>query len=122
MDKNQRIIQLRKALGMNQTQFGEHLGLTKVSISFIETGKRVLTESNRRAILREFNVNPKWLDYGEGNMFINFENTDQLTLFVAQVLQADDNDIRKKVIEAMSKLPPEHWHYIEEIIDTVKKQ
>lgn len=117
-----RIKQLRKTLGYTQEQFGKRIGLKKPTISLLENGAQKLSTQNRLAILREFNVNPDWLDNGEGEMFIQFKNTDELMQFVSEITEADDSDIRKRLLNALAQLPPEDWNVIEEIIDTVKKQ
>jgi hypothetical protein len=36
----------------------------------IETGKSSLTERNKKILIQELNINPKWLDEGLGNMFL----------------------------------------------------
>ena len=74
-----RIKALRKALKMNQTQFGEKLGLATTGISSIETGERVVQERHVKLILSAFpNVSEKWLRTGEGDMFANKSDVEQI--------------------------------------------
>ena len=35
----------------------------------IETGKAALSSRNKNILVQELNVNPDWLDSGEGEMF-----------------------------------------------------
>lgn len=120
MDISNRIVQLRKALGLNQEKFGERLGLTKISISAIETGKRRLTEQNRKAIIREFHVNPKWLDTGEGDMFTGLSgNKISLMQFVTDVLEAPEGDIRRVTLEVLSEIDRSDWDKVEAIVDRI---
>ena len=70
---NRRITELRKALSLTMEAFGKKLGVTKSSISNIESGRRGLTEQMILSICREFGVNEEWLRNGTGgpdNMFV----------------------------------------------------
>ncbi len=65
----ERLKQLRKELGMTQSQLSERLGIGKAALSMIETGKASLSSRNFNILIHEFNVNPEWLDSGRGKMF-----------------------------------------------------
>ncbi|MGN0007518.1 MAG: XRE family transcriptional regulator [Alistipes sp.] len=60
---------IRKALQMTQEQLAQQLGVGKTALSMIETGKSRLSERNKRILVQELNVNPDWLETGEGEMF-----------------------------------------------------
>ena len=64
-----RIREVRKALKMNQKDFGKRLGLTQVTLSMIEGGKSVLIDKNIKLICAAFNISEHWLRTGEGEMF-----------------------------------------------------
>lgn len=66
---HERLRDLRKALGLTQSELGEKVGIGGSAISKIEKGDRGLTETLLRAICREFNVNEEWLRHGSGEMF-----------------------------------------------------
>ncbi len=66
---NERIKLIRKQLGMTQEQLAQHLGIGKAALSMIETGKARLSNRNRNILVQELNVNPEWLDDGQGTMF-----------------------------------------------------
>ncbi len=66
---NGRIKLIRKQLGMTQEQLAQHLGIGKAALSMIETGKARLSNRNRNILIQELNVNPEWLDDGQGMMF-----------------------------------------------------
>ena len=65
----ERIKQLRKLKGLNQTEFGAKIGLSQRAVANIENGGNV-TERNFDAICREFKVNPDWLRDGVGEIFV----------------------------------------------------
>lgn len=63
-----RIKEIRLNRGFSQEEFGKRLGVTKSTISNIETGRFNLTDSMVKLICKEFNVDENWLRTGEGNM------------------------------------------------------
>ena len=65
----ERIKELRKALGLTQTKFGDRIGLKQNSVALIETG-RPTSDQTIFAICREFRVNEEWLRTGTGEMFV----------------------------------------------------
>ncbi len=67
----QRLRALRKKLGLNQTEFAKHLGITQTAYSMIENGYRPLAEKYIKVICSTFNVNQHWLTTGQGDMFLS---------------------------------------------------
>lgn len=65
---NKRIKQIRNALSLTQEQLGEVLGVKKSTLSMIETGKAALSNRNRQLLIQKLNINPSWLETGEGEM------------------------------------------------------
>ena len=61
-----RIRKIRKDLNMNQTEFGAELGATQKMVTTYETGAVLPDKSIRLLICEKFNVNPGWLETGEG--------------------------------------------------------
>ena len=60
-----RIKQVRKALHLNQTEFGLLVGVKGNTIANYEIGLRTPSEAVLFSICREFNVNNDWLRTGE---------------------------------------------------------
>ena len=65
----ERVKLIRKKLGMTQEQLAQRLGVGKTALSMIETGKSRLSTRNRNILVQELNVNPDWLDTGDGEIF-----------------------------------------------------
>lgn len=68
-EKKDRVIAIRKAAELNQTAFGAAIGLGQHAISHIEKGNNKLSPRNAELICQKFNVNPQWLETGEGEMY-----------------------------------------------------
>lgn len=66
---NERLKLIRRQLGWTQEQLAQRFGIGKAALSMIETGKAGLTARNRNILVQELNVNPDWLERGEGEMF-----------------------------------------------------
>lgn len=63
-----RIKELRKSLGLNQTEFGERLCIAQTTIAGYENGTRVPSDAIIKSICREYGVNETWLRTGAGDM------------------------------------------------------
>ena len=64
-----RVKLIRKELKMTQEQLAQRLGIGKAALSMIETGKCGLSTRNKNILVQDLNVNPAWIETGEGNMF-----------------------------------------------------
>lgn len=70
----QRIKNLRKELGLNQTEFAQRIGITQTSLSQIEGEKNGISYDVYKSIVNEFKVDPMWLMDGIGTMFASFDS------------------------------------------------
>ena len=100
---NERIRDLRKILGMNQTEFGNKIGLSQRAIASIEQGSNI-TERNFNAICKAFSVNPQWLRDGEGEMFV--ETREALIESVAEEFDLTSDET--ELIRTFLKLEPKY--------------
>lgn len=112
MTRGERVRMARKALGLTLEKFGEKIGLRKSSLSQVENGINELTESNIKAICREFNVNEDWLRTGAGgpeNMFIP---EDMRYVNTVGKLGNEQNEFKKFYFNMLMDLPDEYWDYL----------
>ena len=65
----ERFKMLRLSLKLSQEEFGRRLGVTKSTISNIETGRFNLTDSMIKLICSEFTLREQWLRTGNGEMY-----------------------------------------------------
>ena len=104
-----RIKKLRKTLGLSQQEFAERIGVKGGSIALYEIDAREPSERNKAGILKEFNVNPVWLDTGEGEMFLPLSESDEIIRFARSVTRAEDGDIRLEIMKLLARMTPEQW-------------
>lgn len=111
---NERIKELRKALGLTLEKFGERVGLKKSSLSQIENGVNGVTDQLFKSICREYNVNENWLRTGEGEMFVpastfnldefvKSKGASDLELEIVKAYFELDENVRDSIIELFKK-------------------
>lgn len=66
-----RIHKIRKALKMNQSEFGKKINVTQKSVSEMENGISTPSFETLKKMLLGYNVNIIWVINGNGNMFLN---------------------------------------------------
>lgn len=101
-DMISRIIKVRTDVGLNQAKFAERLNLDRSTISMCESGKRGFSKRTIADICEKFNVNPVWLETGEGEPY-NDVITPTMKLLKAEY-HLDDLDIQ--IIEKYLELSP----------------
>lgn len=88
----QRIKNLRKEVGLNQTDFATRIGITQTSLSQLEGEKNGISYDVFKAIVSEFNVNPVWLMDGVGAMYSNENAASISSGAIPLVVQVDKDD------------------------------
>lgn len=78
-----RIKHLRKALGLTQDEFANKLNVKRGAIANYEIGRNEPIDAVISLICREFNVNERWLRFGEGDMFVP-DPGDELDRYLAE--------------------------------------
>ena len=66
---NERIRLIRKNLRLTQTEFGRQIGCSQTAVAKYETGMVVPDAPIRMLICQKYNVNPVWLETGEGKPY-----------------------------------------------------
>ncbi|MBM6938495.1 helix-turn-helix transcriptional regulator [Pseudoflavonifractor phocaeensis] len=112
---DERIKELRKALGFTQQQFADHIGVKRNTVGQYEIGRNPPTDTVITLICREFGVSETWLRSGEGEMFVPKSRNEELFEFIAKVAEGPKNDIRAKLLTVMSRLTDEQWELLADI-------
>ena len=112
MTENERVKEVRKSLGLTQEKFGERVGLKKSAISQIESGVNGVTDQLRLGVFREFNVNEDWLRTGEGSMFSELDEDEEIAKFLGDIL-SDQPDFRRRLVSVLARMTPDEWALLE---------
>lgn len=112
---NERVKELRAALGLTQEEFGKRIGLAKSGISRIESGATGTTEQTLRSMVREFGASYLWLTTGAGSMFENGEEA-AVHVMIDRVM-AGENEHVKNLFKGLSDWTTEDWQQVDRLLD-----
>ena len=110
---NSRIKEVRKAKGLSQAAFGAPFGANRDMINNVENGRAAVSDIMVASICRTYDVNERWLRTGDGEMFIQISRDQEIMDFVADTMQDDEDNFRRRFLLALSRLPEERWEDIE---------
>lgn len=116
-----RIKCLRNSLKLSQTEFGESLGAGIGAIKNLEAGITTLKPAMADLICRLYNVDPVWLETGQGEMFRKLSRQEQIADFVGKALADDSGDFRTQLISVLAALDDVGWYKLEEAAKTIKE-
>ena len=113
---NERIKQLRKHLGLNQTDFGSKIGIKQTSIANYESGTRVPLDAVVASLCREFGVSEQWLRTGTGEMFPPRTRAQEIADFAADLLSDEPESTRSVVISYLMRWDADDWAAVTKIL------
>ena len=96
----ERFKMLRLSLKLSQEEFGRRLGVTKSTISNIETGRFNLTDSMIKLICSEFTLREQWLRTGNGEMYSEV-SIDEKYKRAAKAISDGDSDLDRIVRQTL---------------------
>lgn len=114
---NQRIKRVRVATGLTQDEFAAKLGYSsRGKITNIELGKTTPDDAFIRLVARTFGVSYDWLLTGEGEMLRPVTRDEEIAYYMGRILSDEDAAFQRRIISAMSKIPPEVWPELERFV------
>lgn len=120
---NTRIRELRNALNLTQTEFGERIGFSRPMVANLEgAGRAEIKEHTIHLICKEYKVNEHWLRTGEGEMFVPMSAEEELIEFTRDLLIGEKESFKNRLITALAKLSDEQWDMLEELIDEISQK
>lgn len=114
-DIRDRIGKVRDHFEKSQEEFGSILGVTKSTISLLETKKRDPSDRLVRDVCREFGVNEEWIRTGEGDMFGEMDSADITYNHFGYVMgngTAQKKAVLSALVEMVYSVPDDKWDYI----------
>lgn len=95
-----RIKQIREAAGVSQSEFAQKLNVSQAAVAQWEKGVKVPSASIVLLIAKEYGVNDKWLESGDGDMKRDFRDVQrEIALAMFQQLSDDDQKAVNDVLE-----------------------
>ena len=114
---NERIKELREALGLNQEEFGTRISVQRSTICGYELGNRTPRESTIASICREFNVNETWLRTGDGDMF----NEDDAGVELVTRAMLGQSENKKQLLRIIADMPDDLLDKMLDYLESKKK-
>ena len=102
-----RVRHIRLTEGLTAEKFGKRIGVTRATISAIETGKNRLTDQMVKSICREFGINEIWLRDGNGEMYAIESMSEKLKSYINQVMNSTADDEKIILALALARSTPE---------------
>lgn len=120
----ERIKEIRKVEGLNQTDFGSRLGLAQATIAGYENGLRAVSDAVILSICREFGISEKWLRTGEGEMRAPESRANELGRLVSRLMSDRPDSFRSALITTLLRLDPDgpEWDAIERIYNDISTE
>lgn len=103
-DINFRILELRKFLKLSQTDFGKGLGVSRGVIKNIDENNVEAKPLLIEQICKVYNVNHAWLLTGEGEMFQELSEDEELAQMFGAALGGDMDPRRKRAIKSIMEM------------------
>ena len=122
---NERVKMIRKSLSLSQEAFGAKLGVTGPGISKIESGDRNLTEQMMLSIIREFNVNEKWLRNGTGEIFAEVSSYEKAYNHFGYIMEnaaPSKKAALSVLLEMLYYVSDEQWELLMKQFEEIKKE
>ena len=115
---NERIAQVVQHSGLTKTAFAEKINVSASFVSLICKGGTNVSDRTINDICREFSVDPLWLRTGDGEMIRPMSRETQIHAYLSELMGGQRSPVEEALVSALSRIPSEHWHIIETIIDT----
>lgn len=106
---HERVLALRKHLGLSRAAFGEKLGVSGDVINNIERGRVELKDLLFSHMCSVYNVSEKWLKTGEGEMFTPLTQDEELEAWIGRIqFEAISGDkaakMKRRLITALKRI------------------
>lgn len=104
-----RIKYVRTHAGMNQTDFGAYLCVSKSAVQKWESGENAPTNAVITLMCQKTGVDEVWLRTGTGQPFPKKSRRDVIDEYIGQLSEGKRSDLEQLLIEFMAETSVEEW-------------
>lgn len=119
---NARIEAVRKHEGLTQEQFADRINLSRNYLWMLENGSRTPSDRTIKDICDKFGVREAWLREGEGEMFVQDTQSEQVAAFLADLTKDDSDTFKKRFVEMLAGLSPADWELLERMAEKLAQK
>lgn len=113
MKVNERILAVRKEMGLSQVEFGKRVGISGPAVAKLESGKNNASEAVVRMICSAFNVSYLWLTDGIGEMHEPVDTDDEMI----DKIMIHSSDFARQVMKDFARVADDKdWELLSEIM------
>lgn len=114
MTLGERIKKARRSLDLTQQKFADQIGTTQNNIASYEIGRREPSSAAINNICKTFSISEDWLRTGEGEMFIQRSEEDELKQAIDSMLHGRNPSFKRRLINVLASLDDDDWLVLEE--------
>ena len=114
-----RIKKVRSELGLNQSEFGKKISISRSAVWKIENGENAPSEQTLKLICKEFGISYIWLTEGIEPMYSELD-MDSMTRI--DDIMTGENEFAKNLFKEFAKLDDSEWKTLEKLIKNIAKE
>lgn len=123
---NDRIKEIIEKSGLKKVEFAEKIKVHQSHITKVISGERKPSDRLIDDICEKIKINGElinkdWIYTGKGNPTIKRTRKQEIGAFTNEVMDLPDENIKKRLIEALVKLDENDWNTIAKIADSLKE-
>lgn len=119
---NERIKKIIEELGLKKVDFANRLHISQPFASELCSGAKAPSDRTISDICREFGVREAWLRTGEGEMFVQDTQSEQVAAFLADLTKDDSDTFKKRFVEMLAGLSPADWELLERMAEKLTQK
>lgn len=116
MTIGERIRRVRLDANLTQQEFADALEIKRNTVATYESGATNPSDRIISSIVRLFGIRREWLMTGEGAMLRPVTKAEEIAQYIGHILADEDAAFQRRIIAAMSKIPPEVWPELEKFV------
>jgi transcriptional regulator with XRE-family HTH domain len=109
---SQRLLEFRNALCLTQKEFGEKIHISKGYVTSLEKCRQPLNDRIIKLMADTYGVNPEWLKFGKGTMFLEPHNNQNAE--ITRIFNQLNPDFQNFIVGQMKNLLKMNHNYTEE--------
>lgn len=117
---NERISEVVEKSGLTKTAFAQKINVSQQYVSKL-VNNGVPSERTLADICRVFNVDPVWLETGEGEMFRTESVDSELTRLVGELMADKPGSFKQRVVAALLRCTDDEWGVFRRVLGEIEK-
>ena len=117
---NERINEVVEKSGLTKTAFAQKINVSQQYVSKL-VNNGVPSERTLADICRVFNVDPVWLETGEGEMFRTETVDSELTRLVGELMADKPGSFKQRVVAALLRCSDDEWGVFRRVLSEIEK-